>query len=244
MSIIGIIVGALAVLVSVVGFVIITVGLWKSFARNAFNRAIYLGLALVSTAAIIFSLSGPILVGGIIFDVLSNQGNDEPVASAPVDDTVYEEEEPVEEVVVEEEEPVEDEVIEEDPVENEVVEADPEINITADSLERTSTIGTDGWEEQAQGEYIVVYITASNNSGAPVTVDGDGFTLVGADGTQYGVSSDWPITDDPQIIYEDVNPGNSVTGYILFDVPEGTELASMQYVEFLSDDEPMEITLP
>lgn len=85
MFILGIIAGALAVLLSVVGFVIITFGLWKSFAKDAFNRAIYLGLALISTAAIIFALSGPIFVGGLIFDLLNAQ-DDEPVASAPVEE--------------------------------------------------------------------------------------------------------------------------------------------------------------
>lgn len=101
MIIVGIIAAALAVLLSVAGFVIITIGLWKSFARDAFNRAIYLGLALISTAAIIFALSGPIFVGGLIFDIMNNK-DDDPVASAPVhDEPAVVEEDSVEEVIVE-----------------------------------------------------------------------------------------------------------------------------------------------
>lgn len=102
MFIFGIIAAGLAVLLSVAGFVIITFGLWRSFARDAFNRAIYLGLALISTAAIIFALSGPIFAGGLIFDYANGQ-NDEPSVSAPAyeepddvvpveeDDIIYEE---------------------------------------------------------------------------------------------------------------------------------------------------------
>lgn len=100
MAIVGIIAAVLAVLLSVVGFVIITVGLWKSFLRDSFNRAIYLGLALISTAAIIFALSGPLFIGGLVVDFVRNQ-DDTTTTSAPL----YEEPAPVAE---------EDEIIEGD----------------------------------------------------------------------------------------------------------------------------------
>lgn len=131
-----------------------------------------------------------------------------------------------------------------EPVEEEDVVAEPEVSIVADELERTTTIGSDGWEEEAQGEYVVVTVTVSNNSGEEINVSGDDFSLIGADGTEYGVSSDLPITDDTPLIYETVNPGNSVTGYILFDVPEGTEIGSMQYEALFSLDGPTEVALP
>ena len=83
MAIVGIIAAVLAVLLSVVGFVIITVGLWKSFLRDSFNRAIYLGLALISTAAIIFALSGPLFIGGLVVDFARNQ-DDTTTTSAPL----------------------------------------------------------------------------------------------------------------------------------------------------------------
>lgn len=164
-------------------------------------------------------------------------GGDDETASAPV---AAEAEAPAEENSPAEDAPVEEPAEEEEEPEAEV----PDVPIVVDEIVRTKTIGMDGMEDTAQGEYVVVYITATNDSGEPVTIDGDGFTLVGADGTQYGVSSDWPITDDPQIIYEDVNPGNSVSGYILFDVPEGTELTSMQYEALFSLDGPTEVALP
>lgn len=131
-----------------------------------------------------------------------------------------------------------------EPVEEEDVVAEPEVSIVADELERTTSIGSDGWEEEAQGEYVVVTVTVSNNSGEEINVSGDDFSLIGADGTEYGVSSDLPITDDTPLIYETVNPGNSVTGYILFDVPEGTEIGSMQYEALFSLDGPTEVALP
>lgn len=137
--------------------------------------------------------------------------------------------------------PAEDEA---DPVEEEDAVVEPEVSIVADGLERTTTIGSDGWEEEAQGEYVVVTVTVTNNSGEEISISGDDFSLIGADGTEYGVSSDLPITDDTPLIYETVNPGNSVTGYILFDVPEGTEIGSMQYEALFSFDGPSEVALP
>lgn len=85
MAIVGIIAAVLAVLLSVVGFVIITVGLWKSYLRDSFNRAIYLGLALISTAAIIFALSGPLFIGGLVVDFVRNQ-DDTTTTSAPLNE--------------------------------------------------------------------------------------------------------------------------------------------------------------
>lgn len=85
MAIVGIIAAVLAVLLSVVGFVIITVGLWKSYLRDSFNRAIYLGLALISAAAIIFALSGPLFIGGLVVDFVRNQ-DDTTTTSAPLNE--------------------------------------------------------------------------------------------------------------------------------------------------------------
>ena len=85
MAIVGIIAAVLAVLLSVAGFVIITVGLWKSYLRDSFNRAIYLGLALISTAAIIFALSGPLFIGGLVVDFVRNQ-DDTTTTSAPLNE--------------------------------------------------------------------------------------------------------------------------------------------------------------
>lgn len=186
-----------------------------------------------------------IVIAGCSAIFMSGGGDESPSTSgAPVSEIETETETEEESPAEEEAEPVEEAEAEEPSEEETVVEEVSDTPIVVDEVVRTKTIGMSGMEDTAQGEYVVVYITATNESGEQVTIDGDGFTLIGVDGTQYGVSSDWPITDDPQILYEDVNPGNSVSGYILFDLPEGTELASMQYQEFLSMDGPTEIDLP
>lgn len=134
-----------------------------------------------------------------------------------------------------------DETVVED---DETVEDDSDINVVADGLTRTPSIGMDGFEEQAQGEYVIVDVSITNSSGEEISISGDDFSLIGSDGTKYGVSSDLPITEDTPLIYETINPGNSASGYILFDVPEGTDISSMQYEALFSFDGPTEVALP
>lgn len=244
MFIFGIIAGALAVLLSVVGFVIITFGLWKSFAKDAFNRAIYLGLALISTAAIIFALSGPIFAGGLIFDLLNAQ-DDEPVASAPVEEYV-EPEAVVEEDPVTEDAPIEEEVVEGD---NDLedtselgIEVPSDLSVAVTGVERSTTLGPEEYVDTAQGEYVLVGVDLTNNSAEGMDISEDEFTLVDVNGYEYETSSDMPIVDDI-LIYESVNPGNSITGQLLFDVPAGTELSSIIYWDEYSENSPVEVPI-
>ena len=184
MFIFGIIAAGLAVLLSVAGFVIITFGLWRSFARDAFNRAIYLGLALISTAAIIFALSGPIFIGGLVVDFARNQ-DDTTTTSAPL----YEEPAPVAE-----ESPS---VSEED----ETIEGD-------DDLESTNSLGfvdpTALTEESAamtNGNYFPECIESENAGDFFYDVSGlDGVT------SAYLV----PISPDEVYVVSDTNQGPAI----------------------------------
>ena len=184
MAIVGIIAAVLAVLLSVVGFVIITVGLWKSYLRDSFNRAIYLGLALISTAAIIFALSGPLFVGGLVVDFVRNQ-DDTTTTSAPL----HEEPAPV----AEESPSISEEA--------EVIEGD-------DDLESTTSLGfvdpTSLTEESAamtNGNYFPECIESENAGDFFYDVSGlDGVT------SAYLV----PISPDEVYVVSDTNQGPAI----------------------------------
>lgn len=171
-----------------------------------------------------------IVIAGCSAIFMSGGGDESPATSgAPVSEA-------------EEEAPAE---VEAEPVDELPAAEDAEVSIVADSVERTKTLGSDGFEQDAQGEYVMVFVTVTNNSGEEATISGDDFTLIGVDGTEYGTSTDLPITLDAEpLIFDAINPGNSVSGYILFDVPEGTDLDYMQFEALFSFDGPSKVTLP
>lgn len=91
----------------------------------------------------------------------------------------------------------------------------------------------------------MVFVTVTNSSGEEASISGDDFALIGVDGVEYGTSSDLPITLDAEpLVFDTINPGNSTSGYILFDVPEGTDLDYMQFQALFSFDGPSKVTLP
>lgn len=105
---------------------------------------------------------------------------------------------------------------------------DSDYDITIDSVERTTTIGPEGLQEEAQGEYIVIEVSFTNNGSEAVDLDSDAFKLQSTDGTSYEGSTDSTYMEN-SLIYETVNPGNTYTGAIAYDVPEGTEVDSLVY---------------
>lgn len=173
-----------------------------------------------------------VVIGGCSAIFMSGGGEDG--ASAP--------ESPAAEAEAEEEAPEEKKA---EPSEDIPAAEDAEVSIVADSVERTKSLGSDGFEQDAQGEYVLVFVTVSNNSGEEATISGDDFTLIGADGTEYGTSLDLPMTPDAEpLIFDAINPGNASSGYILFDVPEDTELSHMEFEAMFSFDGPSKVTLP
>ena len=99
------------------------------------------------------------------------------------------------------------------------VQAD-DVEITVTKVERgVKSVGPDGFEEDAQGEFVVVDVEAKNNGADEVSLGSSDFTLVG-DGVNYSTSDDASFYLEDALIYGDINPGNSYSGTIVFDVPE------------------------
>jgi len=91
-------------------------------------------------------------------------------------------------------------------------------------------IGSDGDTLSAQGQFCKIKITITNHSSTP----SDGFDvsaeqLVDASGSKYEASDQASIyTNDTTLDLASINPGNSVTGYLYFDVPKD---ANPSYLE-------------
>lgn len=107
------------------------------------------------------------------------------------------------------------------------VQAD-DVEITVTNVERgVKSVGPDGFEEDAQGEFVVVDIDVKNNGAEEVSLGSSDFTLVG-DGVSYSTSDDASYYLEGALIYEDINPGNSYSGKIVFDIPDGASYSTLE----------------
>lgn len=91
-------------------------------------------------------------------------------------------------------------------------------------------IGDGFLESTAQGEYCLVDVTVKNigdeartfTGGSQKAFDGKGVEYSNDGGAELGVNS------GAQTFLEEVNPGNTVTGTLVLDVPSGTKLTTLE----------------
>ena len=112
--------------------------------------------------------------------------------------------------------------------------------ITVNGTETAATMGDEFFEEQAQGEFVIVDMTVENGGGDSTTFDDSALSLVDADGNSHSASS---VLGDDSFFLQQINPGNQATGTAAFDVPEGTEAVALEVEDVWSFDEPIEIRL-
>ena len=97
-------------------------------------------------------------------------------------------------------------------------------------------VGSDLLGAEAQGQFCIVDISATNNGTKADYFLGSEHKIYDVNGSEYGSdSSAWIYLDDNMLVKE-VNPGNTSKGQIVFDVPE---TADLDYIlvksSFLSD---------
>lgn len=81
-------------------------------------------------------------------------------------------------------------------------------------------IGDEYFGEQAQGQFVLVHLTVSNIGDEAQTLFGDNQTLVDDQGRQHSANTMASIyLDDNDTFVNEINPGNTVEGTIVFDIP-------------------------
>jgi len=91
------------------------------------------------------------------------------------------------------------------------------------------SVGPSDFGQKAQGQFCLVSVTIKN-VGKSAEVFND-FTqkAYAADGTEFSPDSGagtW-VNKDTSTFLESINPGNTVKGKLVFDVPEGAKLSSL-----------------
>jgi hypothetical protein len=87
------------------------------------------------------------------------------------------------------------------------------------------------WEgETAQGEYVLVTIEVENIGDSARTFSDFNQYAFDADDRRYEADTQagWEANGGTDVWLTDINPGNSVTGILVFDVSTGTELVKLE----------------
>lgn len=101
------------------------------------------------------------------------------------------------------------------------------MEIKVEGVESSDHIGGD-FGVTPDGKYMLIDVSITNGKKEAVTMDSSFFTIVEPDGTEYKADDEaWIYLDDP-IIYEEINPKNTKTGKVVFDLPESVQDAVLK----------------
>ncbi|MGJ9529894.1 DUF4352 domain-containing protein [Actinotignum sp. GS-2025a] len=104
-----------------------------------------------------------------------------------------------------------------------------DFEVTVTNVEKgVSHIGNDVLGKDATGQYVIVDVTVKNTGKEAAGFAESEQKLVDTEGRQHSVSGDSLYLGDASMIYEKVNPGNTVSGKLLFDVPADAVPAKLE----------------
>ncbi|MFI5929588.1 DUF4352 domain-containing protein [Micromonospora sp. NPDC051543] len=91
-------------------------------------------------------------------------------------------------------------------------------------------IGSDVLGAKAQGQFCLVMVNVKNIGKEAQMFDGSSQKAYAADGTEYSADTGAAIyaNKNAETFLNDVNPGNQVTGVVVFDIPKNVKLTKLE----------------
>lgn len=91
-------------------------------------------------------------------------------------------------------------------------------------------VGSDLLGQKAQGQYCLITLRVKNIGKEAQSFADSAQKAYDAKKVEYSVDSAAGIyaNSDNQVLFQDINPGNAVSGTLVFDVPKGTRLTSLE----------------
>lgn len=89
-------------------------------------------------------------------------------------------------------------------------------------------LGSDDFGIEPDGQFLLVDVSITNNKKKAITVDSSFFKIVEPDGTEYISDGEAFVYVDDTIILESINPKNTKTGKVVFDLPESVQEAVLE----------------
>jgi hypothetical protein len=107
---------------------------------------------------------------------------------------------------------------------------DGHFEFTVDNMEcGVPEIGDDFTAETAQGEYCLVSITVENIGDEARTLDVFSQTARDSEDREYEADDSLAAAIEyDEVWYNTINPGNTVEGILVYDVPDGTDLVELE----------------
>ncbi|HEX8202461.1 MAG TPA: DUF4352 domain-containing protein [Isosphaeraceae bacterium] len=93
-----------------------------------------------------------------------------------------------------------------------------------------NTLGADPVSTQATGVFCLVNVSVANIGDEAQTLDSTSQVAYDAAGNKYStdIEAAFYLEDAGQTLFEQLNPGTSVNGVLVFDVPVGTQLTELE----------------
>lgn len=88
-----------------------------------------------------------------------------------------------------------------------------------------------GLTKTAQGQFCLVTVTVKNIGDKPQTMFDSNQKGFGSNGAEYGTDSAaglYANSDNAQVWIAEINPGNQVTGMLVFDLPKDVDLVRLR----------------
>jgi hypothetical protein len=100
-----------------------------------------------------------------------------------------------------------------------------------------SRVGGEYANEKAQGQFVLVYVKVTNIGEEPQTLLDSEQKLRDSRGREFSTNSVASLyIDDNDVLFNEINPGNSVKGVLVYDMPKNSSPASIEvHDSFLSD---------
>ncbi|MEU8405628.1 DUF4352 domain-containing protein [Micromonospora sp. NPDC048842] len=91
-------------------------------------------------------------------------------------------------------------------------------------------IGSDLLGQKAQGQFCLVTLIVKNIGKEAQMLDGSSQKAYAADGTEYSADTGAAIyaNKNAETFLNDINPGNQVTGVVVFDIPKNVKLTKLE----------------
>lgn len=91
-------------------------------------------------------------------------------------------------------------------------------------------VGNEYVGDTAQGQFVFIYVTVKNNGNKARTFTHQNQTLIDTKGRKFEADPEASLwTDkDSKSFLQQINPGNSVKGILIYDVPRGTRLKAIE----------------
>lgn len=92
------------------------------------------------------------------------------------------------------------------------------------------SVGSSSFGHDAQGEFCIVNVTVTNIGDEPQGFFGDNAKLINVGGQEFSADTSAAIymSDNADAMYAEINPGNTITTDVVFDVPVGTDIDQLE----------------